>query len=197
MGRPKTYEREDVARKAMELFWAQGFNASSTKELADYMGINVYSLFAEFESKQGLYEAALALYRREIVDANFGVLNRVDAGLDEILMVFDFFAANASGPIATRGCFLCNAATERAASDPASEQFVASYVECIESGIRNALSNAKARGELHTDIACKEQSKFLTATLIGFFVLMRAGLGAEYVADAARAAHRGIQLIRA
>ena len=61
MGRAKTYERTDVTRKAMELFWRFGYEATSTKALAKHMGINVYSLFAEFESKQGLYEAALAL----------------------------------------------------------------------------------------------------------------------------------------
>ena len=51
----------------MELFWQRGFHATSTKALADHMGINVYSLFAEFDSKQGLFETALALYDREVV----------------------------------------------------------------------------------------------------------------------------------
>ena len=39
MGRPKTYDREDVTRKAMQLFWARGYEATSTKALAEHMGM--------------------------------------------------------------------------------------------------------------------------------------------------------------
>jgi TetR/AcrR family transcriptional repressor of nem operon len=197
MGRRKTYDREDVTRKAMELFWAQGFEATSTKQLAEHMGVNVYSLFAEFESKQGLYEAALTLYTEEIVARNFGTLVGTDSGLDDIAAVFDFFAANAHGPIASRGCLLCNAATERAAADPASQALVATHFQSIEHGLRNALMNAGARGELRAGVCCEEQSKLLTSTLVGFFVLMRAGLGKQFLGDAARAAREAIESIRA
>jgi AcrR family transcriptional regulator len=67
MGRHKTHDRESVTRKAMESLWAQGFEATSTKALAINMGINVYSLFAEFDSKKGLFEATVELYRREVI----------------------------------------------------------------------------------------------------------------------------------
>ncbi len=197
MGRNKTYDREDVTRKAMELFWARGFEATSTKDLANHMGVNVYSLFAEFKSKQGLYEAALAPYSKEVVARNFHALEGPDAGLDDIAAVFEFFAANADGPIASRGCLLCNAATERAASDAASQEFVATHFQSIENGVRNALTNASARGELRADVSCVDHGKFLTATLAGIFVLMRAGLGTEFLVAAARAARREIERIRA
>ncbi|MCH8886618.1 MAG: helix-turn-helix transcriptional regulator, partial [SAR324 cluster bacterium] len=59
MGRPKTYDREEIAAKAMELFWLHGFNGTSTQALVEHMQINRYSLYAEFGSKQRLYEVAL------------------------------------------------------------------------------------------------------------------------------------------
>lgn len=197
MGRPKTYEREDVARKAMELFWARGFNETSTKDLADHMGINVYSLFAEFESKQGLYEAALDVYKREVVASNFSALDSADAGLDEIVALLDLFADIADRPPARRGCFMCNTATERAPSDRASQRCVATHFAHTEKAFRNALSNAKARSELRADVSCTDHGKLLTATVVGLAVLLRAGVEASMIVDAVSAARQQLELMRA
>lgn len=197
MGRPKTYDREDVTRKAMQLFWAHGFEATSTKALAEYMGINVYSLFAEFESKQGLFEAALTLYREEVVAQVFGMLEQPGAGLEAIEALFDFFAAGSGKRNAKRGCLACNVATERAASDSASHDYVMAHVSFIEQGLCRALRNAKARGELCADVSCRDQSRLLTSVVLGFSVLMRAGADRAFVANAVRAARRDLDRLRA
>ena len=59
MGRTKSYERDDSLDAAMKVFCARGYHAVTTRELTDAMGLNVYSLYGEFGSKQGLYEAAI------------------------------------------------------------------------------------------------------------------------------------------
>ena len=196
MGRPKSYDREEVAGKAMELFWKQGFHATSTKTLAEHMGINVYSLFAEFESKQGLYEAALTVYVRDVVTRHFSKLETPDAGIRELVQVIEFFASAAGEPGSEQGCFLCNAATERAAIDPGSKEFVDAYVERIQQAIQNTLKNAKERGELRPEVSCEDQSRMLTSTLLGFSVLMRAGVDREVIAGAARAACSALERMR-
>jgi TetR/AcrR family transcriptional repressor of nem operon len=197
MGRPKSYDREDVAAKAMNLFWQRGFQATSTKDLADTMGINVYSLFAEFESKQGLYETALDLYFRDVVTGHFGILESPDAGLNEVISVIDFFAAASGKPGAEYGCFLCNMATERAPVDPNTQDMVENYVDRIQKAINNALKNSSARGELRPELSCEDESRLLTSTLLGFWVLMRSGVTPEHVTGAARAVRRNLELMRA
>lgn len=196
MGRPKTYDREDVTRKAMHLFWAQGYEATSTKMLAEHMGINAYSLFAEFESKQGLFEAALALYHREVVAKVFEVLERPEAGLDAIQALFAFFAGRSGKPDVRRGCLACNVATERAACDNASHDYVMEHVAFIEQGLYRALRNAKARGELRAGVSCRDQARLLTSVLLGFSVLMRAGADRAFITHAVRAARRDLDGLR-
>jgi TetR/AcrR family transcriptional repressor of nem operon len=197
MGRPKSYDREDVAAKAMNLFWQRGFHATSTKDLADTMGINVYSLFAEFESKQGLYETALDLYFREVVSGHFGILESPDAGLNEIITIIEFFAAASGKPGAEYGCFLCNMATERAPVDPSTHDMVENYVDRIQKAVNNALENSSARGELRPELSCEDESRLITSTLLGFWVLMRSGVSPEHVTGAARALCRNLELMRA
>lgn len=172
----------------MELFWSQGFAATSTKALAEHMGINVYSLFAEFESKQGLFEATLELYRREVVENIFGDLAQPTAGLQEIVALFDFFVANAAHVDAERGCFACNTATERTVCDRASKDYIEAHVDFLERAFSNALANAKSRGEIRADVSCENHSKLLAGIVLGLSVLTRASIGPEFIADAARAA---------
>ena len=152
------------------------------------MGINVYSLFAELDSKQGLFETALALYDREVVANSFGALEAPGAGLREVVEVIEFFARWAGGPGAERGCLLCDTATERAPSDPSSKGFAEAYIERIQGAICQALENAKANGELRPEVSCGDQGRLLTSMLLGFCVLTRAGVDSDVVAGAARAA---------
>ncbi len=197
MGRPKAYEREDVARKAMELFWEQGFHGSSTKELANQMGINSYSLFAEFESKQGLFEAAMELYEREVVSRHMASIEAPEADLEDLAALFEFFGSSAGGPGAHRGCFLCNIALERAPFDPTSRTFVEGYVQRIENAISTCLTNAADRGVLRAGVSCEDQARFLTASLLGFWVLMRSGVSRDVLSSAARAGRANLDALLA
>ena len=54
MGRPKKYDREAVLDRAMQAFWRNGYEATSTADLEAQMGVNRSSLYAEFGSKEAL-----------------------------------------------------------------------------------------------------------------------------------------------
>ena len=60
MGRPKNYDRDAIARKAMEVFWRYGYHGTSTQALVDAMGVNRFSVYAEFGNKQALYELSIS-----------------------------------------------------------------------------------------------------------------------------------------
>ena len=196
MGRPKTYERDDVARKAMELFWLHGFHGTSTRALVDHIKINRYSLFAEFGTKQGLFEAALALYESEIVQWYFGALEAPEAGLDELIAVIEFFATAARTPGSERGCLICNSATERAANDSVSRNFVESYVNRISTAIGRALEHARTQGDLRDDVNTEQESRLLAATLLGFFVLLRVQIDPKTLQSASIAAVEHIKSLQ-
>lgn len=64
-GRPRAFDRAHALSLAMELFWQQGFAATSTAQLTQAMGIAPPSLYAAFGSKEALYREALALYQAQ------------------------------------------------------------------------------------------------------------------------------------
>lgn len=105
-------------------------------------------------------------------------------------------AVSAGGPGSERGCMLCNVAAERAPFDPASERVVAGYVDRIQRAIGNALDNARRRGEVDPDVAIEDQARWFTSSLLGFWLLMRAGVDAEVLRGAARAWHLQLAALR-
>jgi len=63
MPRKKSYEDNDVIEKATELFWRNGYQNTSMSLLESTMGINKFSIYASFGSKQGVFIASLQAYR--------------------------------------------------------------------------------------------------------------------------------------
>ena len=76
IGRPKEFDREEALQKAMELFWARGYEGTGMRELLQHMGIGRQSLYDTFGDKRSLFIEALKCYNRcvtqAIVDQLFG-----------------------------------------------------------------------------------------------------------------------------
>ncbi|MBX2801015.1 MAG: TetR/AcrR family transcriptional regulator [Myxococcales bacterium] len=192
MGRRKTYDREDVTRRAMELFWRHGFDGTSTADLVEHMQINRFSLFAEFGSKQGLFEAALELYEREVVSANLAVLEAEGASLDDIVSFIEGFSGPEDGS-ASIGCLLCNAAVETAPRQPAVQRAVTAYADRMRRAFRGALAQAQADGIVADGVCLDDEAGSLTMMLVGTFVMARAGVPRGVLEGAVRSAIAHVQ----
>lgn len=197
MGRPKTYDRDTVTRKAMELLWEQGYRATGTKQLAAHMGVNPYSLFAEFGSKKGLLESALDAYGGAVVEPLFGALHRPDAGLPDIVAVLHAHAAAAGAPESTRGCFMLNTAIEVASADAEVAARVGAHFDGLRRGFENAIENARSGGVLRPEIDVADLARRITASLMGMAVVLRAGLDPELVRGTVREELRNLERLRA
>ena len=171
----------------MQVFWRHGYDGTSTQMLLDEMGINRFSLYAEFGNKQALFEAALALYEAQVVERNIGVLDQPQADLDTVARLIQGFAAWACQPDSALGCFICNTATERAPCDPGAQLFVNRYVQRLSAGFARCLACAAHRGQLHEGVDVQAEGRLLATLLLGFFVQIRAQVPADQVQAAADA----------
>ena len=197
MGRPKTYDPQVIAEKAMELFWLHGFHGTSTEQLVAHMKVNRFSLYAEFGSKQKLYEAALALYERTILTQYFGPLEAPGAGLAELEKLLGAFAPAARTAGSEFGCFLCNSATERGPHDPATQRFFEAYVDRVVAAISAVMKNARKKGELREGVNVVHQAHFFAAALIGFQSLLRAQVEPAVLRGAAKVSLEHLAGLRA
>jgi TetR/AcrR family transcriptional repressor of nem operon len=188
MGRAKQYERTDLLDRAIELFRLQGFNGTSTAELVEELGINRKSMYAEFGSKQGLFEAALERYDQEHLSRVLAPLEASDAGIAAIREAFVGYASASEGWFQGRGCLMANTAVERGALDEATGRYTAAYLSRINSAFRNALANAQLAGDLDTGVDIDELAGFFTTALIGVAASIRAEAPPEQLHAASRVA---------
>jgi TetR/AcrR family transcriptional repressor of nem operon len=188
MGRRKSYDRDELLSMAMEVFRDEGFAGASAETLVASLGVNRYSLYAEFGSKQALFEAALERYDQENVANNFGPLEAPNAGLSEVYELLESFGTASESPAWGRGCLLCNTAVEFGPSDPTGDGFIQKYFARLSSAFRNALGNACDQGQLARSVDPDVEAGFLTSSVLGMFVMLRAKapeLTIKYAAQAA------------
>jgi len=62
MGRKRGFDVDVAVQQATDVFWRQGYDGASIAELTAAMGINPPSLYAAFDSKEGLFLAVLDRY---------------------------------------------------------------------------------------------------------------------------------------
>jgi TetR/AcrR family transcriptional repressor of nem operon len=196
MGRKKTYDRDDLIERAMEMFRDTGFAGTSTQMLTEGLEVNRYSLYAEFGSKQALFDAALERYDEENIERNFGPLESPGAGIREIRALLDFFGSAGEGPASGRGCLLCNTAVELGPNDPSGAKFVQRYFARLSGAFLTALNNAQTRGELRNSVDPHEEAAFFTASVLGLFVMLRAKAPPTVIQSAAHGALEHLEALR-
>jgi AcrR family transcriptional regulator len=62
-GRPRSFDRDEALGKAIHLFWAKGYEATSISDLTTAIGIGAPSLYAAFGDKKTLFNETVEVYR--------------------------------------------------------------------------------------------------------------------------------------
>jgi len=81
MSRPKKYDRDGALERAMHAFWLRGYSATSINDLVDETGLNRFSLYKEFESKEKLYTESFRQYECTVMESRMTALEQSNDGL--------------------------------------------------------------------------------------------------------------------
>jgi TetR/AcrR family transcriptional repressor of nem operon len=112
MARKKEYNREDILDLATNLFWQKGFKATSMSELVKATGLNKYSMYEEFGSKDGLFKEAIFTYINKIQKDNIALLSKEPLGLSNIES-FLLNRINYATSKESKGCMVINTLAEK------------------------------------------------------------------------------------
>ena len=186
MPSPKQYNRDEVLDRAIALFRRQGYSATSTAELVEGLGMNRKSMYAEFGSKQDLFEAALERYSEIYLTRVLAPIEAPGANAQSIRDAFDGYASASETPFRGLGCLIANTAVERAALDPGSARFVDAYLERLTAGFRRALERAEADGDLRDGANPDDLAAHFANAVVGISALLRARATPEMMYAASR-----------
>ena len=170
----KSFDTERTLTKAMEAFWARGYEATSMQDLVDCMGIGRGSLYATFGDKRSLFIQALRLYdhrhRRDWTER----LAELPSGKSAILAAYDGVIASVLDGGCRNGCLLMNTALEMSPQDDEIGEIVSQCLVHMEMFFFEQLERGKADGEIPVDLASDETAKTLLALLVSLRVFARA-----------------------
>lgn len=140
MPRPKSTTRQSMLEGALAHFWFHGFASSSLDDLVRATGASRNAIYAEFGSKDGLFEAVMGLYVDTVVTPAFAQVEASGAGLQQIAGYWEFqIARGEQAGLPGPGCLIANMMTERAPQAPEVAKIVMAHIERLRAGFRNAL----------------------------------------------------------
>ncbi len=191
MARRKAFDPEEALERAKALFWRKGYEATSIQDLVEALGINRGSLYATFPDKRSLFLMALERYAERDLAATTRVLRLSEApGRERIQALFDTIIRGVEERGDRRGCFVCNAAVELAPFDAEIERRVRAAIERIQAAFAVALAADPA---VPSEPERRDRrAAFLTTTLMGVYVMAKAGASPETLRGAVRVAMRGL-----
>jgi TetR/AcrR family transcriptional repressor of nem operon len=185
MTRVKAFNRDQALKRALELFQARGYEATSIQDLVDAMGIGRQSLYDTFGDKDALYREALNRY---IAEGSRSVLVALESPLPlrrAVSVVLDGVVAHLADPDC-RPCFIAHASLDRARVDGWTAQ-------CVRNGLQDCLGlwehrfrRAQAEGDLGAHHDSRALGLVFQSTIYGLQVSALAGVTRPDLEAAAR-----------
>jgi TetR/AcrR family transcriptional repressor of nem operon len=174
VSRVREFDRTDVVNKALNLFWSDGYNASSISKLIDVMGINRGSLYATFHSKASLFSEAMTSFKDSSWDFDSLRLVGIEDPLEDIRGFYYSKFLNDSETI-LNGCLLFNTVSELSNTLPEVAGEARDHLLELRSLFLKRLTEARDSGMIDKEKDLDVQADYLLAMIAGLRTLSKMG----------------------
>ena len=168
-GPDKQFNRTETLKKAMDIFWAKGFAATSMQDLVNGMGINRASMYQTYGNKHELYIAAIEKYTD---DTLLFVKQELQDPEKPLLKLQDLLEQFVLGSIKNNmsGCLVNNAAVELGPYDKEIAKKARYFWSQFEVTFASVLKQAISKGEISSEVNSEQFAQLINVTLQGLMV---------------------------
>ena len=152
MARPREFDEQVVLDAAMQCFWAQGYEATSVKDLIERTGLTAASLYNAYGDKRAMFRTALDHYIRSF---------------------FDDILRRSLGDRERKGCMLVNSALEIAPHDREFRETIVETLKRLESFFLDCVERGQTNGTITSSQPAAGLAQHLLGVLMGVRVLAR------------------------
>jgi len=183
MPRIKLFDENEVLTKAMNLFWKQGYSATSVQDLVAHLGINRASLYDTFGDKEKLFKRSFELYRKQSIDKINQVFQNqpnVKEGFSEL---FNRNINQATLDEDRKGCFAVNSTTELVPNDESYLEILSSNRKDFENLFYEYLKEGQKKGQLKDCKDLQSLASFLYIIYNGLLVVSKINTNKKELTD--------------
>jgi AcrR family transcriptional regulator len=176
-GRTRQFDVDEALERALEVFWARGYEGATLPELTRAMGINRPSLYAAFGNKEQLFRKALDRYQTGPMSFLTEALRRPTArAVAEA--IFSGFIRMQRGRDKARGCLIVSGALTAGEEAETVRRELAQLRQAIVKTLRERFNRAVQDGDLPAETDCATLARY-TATVLGGLAVQAASGATE------------------
>lgn len=163
----------------MDVFWGQGYSATTPQQLAERLQIAKGSMYHAFGGKRQLYDLALRRYLDMRVEFVGAMLNSAGPAKDILRQVLLYLVDTDLERPDRRGCFATNSAVELGRVDEDVTHRVLDLFGRTEAAFRDLIERGQRDGDIRSDLNAADAASMLLSTATGLHVLARVDPGPE------------------
>lgn len=138
MARPRNFEIADAEAALLDVFWSQGYEGSSVRDLCAATGQRPASLYAAFGDKDQMFQAAMRRYVTWID----GQLTPPEDGRAGVRHVLETTCRLTLEDPARRGCLIINSVAERENLSPSANTVVQESFDRLRALLRRQVQRS-------------------------------------------------------
>ena len=190
MARSSLHDRGASIDRALRLFWARGYHATSLKDLEQALDMRPGSIYAAFGSKAGLFHRALDRYSQEmgeefgtVIEGAASPVEGIRRYLREVARACSTAGADNEDGWPMPGCMLVKTILEIGDDDPEIRNRADQVLAEVESKLAARLTQAKALGELRADAQPRRLARLVQAQIMGLRAFAQRAVSARAVRE--------------
>jgi AcrR family transcriptional regulator len=163
MARKKKYIEAEVIEKAMALFWRNGYAATSMQQLEKEMGINKFSIYASFGSKNGVFLESIKCYKQKL-NLIIKKLKASSSGVKGLKQYFYDFISFSKETNFCKGCLVTNTANEL--GEDADAEIKLELLK-FTNEVRQVFADILAQDTKKSSAIIEEEADYLIISMVG------------------------------
>lgn len=171
-GPEKQFDPEVALARAMEVFWAQGYEGASLSQLLQHMGISKKSLYDTYGNKRSLFVKALEHYTQTVTGPLRNQLTQPGSPLANLEGVFQDLQ-QIHGQPGSHGCLLGTNLADFDTEDTEMAQILKGHLQQLENAYQAVVVRAQEAGELDPNLDPRDLARLLLCLHQGMVLVGR------------------------
>ncbi len=185
-GRPRAFDPDAALDRAVELFWADGFEGVDVARIAHAAGVTKPSLYRLFGDKSALFLQALQRYGQTIGSAPLAAFEAQPTLADAVRALLEASVRAATTEGRPRGCLMACVAAAHAEGSEDIRAEIARGLGVLADVLARRFEKEMANGGLSTATSARARSRLIVDMMQGLALRARAGARREDLLEDAR-----------